>query len=218
MKARLAVLLFFSLTILSAQPINPDCNHLQVTGLQMDNDTANLMKVTIHNTCSNCASGLNGCVYLQLQVIRTVNPFDTIASSNCWCLWTPNNNSSRTYSLNSQVTSLPPLSNTRVSLATWSCGCDTIPFATITDLRTSESTNTIQIYPNPVHDFMQILSSESDAFYASIWDVAGKRIRHKELKGDGVNLDLNGLLKGFYILELSDKNHNVLKKSKFVKD
>lgn len=218
MKTFLAILLFFYLNTLSAQTANPDCNHLLVTNLQMNNDTANLMKVTIHNTCSSCASGLNGCVYMQLQVIRTVSPFDTLASSNCWCLWTPNNNSSRTYSVNAQVSSLPPLSNIRVSLATWSCGCDTIPFATLTDVRTAEANNTIQIYPNPIRDIMEIRNTDEGAFYTGIWDVTGKCILHKKMEAGDVRLDLNELVKGFYIIELSNENHNVLKKSKFIKD
>lgn len=218
MKVLLTVLLFFSLTALFSQAVNPNCKHLQVTNLQMDNDTANLMKVTIHNTCSNCASGLNGCVYMQLQVMRTISPFDTLASSNCWCLWTPNNNSSRTYSVNAQVASLPPLSNVRVSLATWSCGCDTIPFLTITDVQTSEANNSIQIYPSPAYDLMEIRNVKEGSLYASIRDVTGKNILLKKLEAGDVKLELNALVKGFYILELSDENRNILKKSKFIKD
>src|SRR5687768_13705704 len=108
---------FLLLSFLWKTQFNPPrCNYLSVPAIMMDNDTANLMKVTIANSCSNCASGLGGCVYMQLKVIRIVSPFDTIAGTTCWCLWSPNNNSQRTYSIPATVSVLPPLSDLRVSL------------------------------------------------------------------------------------------------------
>ena len=128
MKTTVSFALFLLIHSLSAQQTNPNCNHLKVEAIQMDNDTANLVKVTLSNNCSTCASGINGCLYRDLRIIKTVFPFDTLASSSCFCKWSPDNNCQKTYGIMSTAPSLPALNSIRVSLATWSCGCDTIPF------------------------------------------------------------------------------------------
>ena len=203
---------------LSAQLPNPNCSHLRVNNLQMDNDTANLMKVTLANTCTNCASGINGCVYLQLEVIRTVSPFDTLASSKCWCLWSPSNSSQRTYGIVSKVASLPALNTLRVALIAGACGCDTIPFALVTDLAAEQTENSIQVYPNPVHDFVEISSKINAERYILVTDVTGKMVLRKKLEQNQMKVDLSQLSKGYYDMEILDENKVVIKKSKIIKD
>ncbi|MBK5284202.1 MAG: hypothetical protein JJE25_02275 [Bacteroidia bacterium] len=140
----------------------PGCNDLTVENIQMDDDTANLMKITISNSCTSCTSGLNGCVYEELRVVKTVSPFDTIAASNCFCLWSPDNSSQRMYSINSTVTSFPPLTDIRVSLM--SCECDIIPFSTTLGVLSNEISDSINIYPNPMVNEFTIQNKSSQQF------------------------------------------------------
>src|SRR5436190_8716433 len=116
-------------SLMLGQVINPHCTELTLENIEMDNDTADLMKVTISNSCSNCT--LNGCIYADVRVIRIVSPFDTVATNGCPCAVSPLNGGQSTYSLTATVTSLPPLSDIRVSFRCSGIdGCDTIPFST----------------------------------------------------------------------------------------
>jgi Secretion system C-terminal sorting domain len=204
--------------MLMAQSPNPNCSNLRVSNIHMDNDTAKLMKVTLSNTCLNCASGINGCTYMQLEVIKTVSPFDTIASSKCWCMWTPNNNSQRIYSIVSTLATLPALNTIRVSLEAWTCGCDTIPFALTTDINSQEVMNTIQIYPNPAHDFIEIKGIGKTEGFLTLSDVSGRILIRKKLEQNHTKINLTHLAKGFYNIEILDENNKALKKSKIIKD
>jgi len=197
----LAILFAFTL---SAQN-NPNCSHLTVDNLQMDNDTANLVKVTLGNSCSNCNSGLNGCVYIELKIIRTVTPFDTIAESNCYCNWSPNNNSQKIYAIHSNVSSLPPNNTLRVSFQAGICGCDTLPFKASTGLITHSNSLPYTVYPNPAKNSLVIKNPQGKPTSIKIHDAIERLMYAAETSGKSESIDVSGFSSGIYFVSVFDK-------------
>ncbi len=195
-------------TLVAGQIINPGCNDLTVENIQMDDDTANLMKVTVSNSCSTCTP--NNCVYMEVRVIRTVVPFDTIASSNCYCEFSPpNGGGQRTYSLTATVTSLPPLNEIRFSHPCGSFGgCDTVPFSPTLGILANEIYNSINIYPNPFIDTISITIQQQNAKQSSILirNMFGQPVFSEQVNNLKSNytrtFELSELAKGIYLLDV----------------
>lgn len=198
-----------------SQAPNPDCKTLLVTQLQMDSDTADLMKVTVKNTCSNCAAGINGCVYLEIEVIRTVAPFDTIASSNCFCHFHAPNGGQHTYQLfDSKVTALPPLNQIRVSIPY--CGCDTIPYEAglISGLSSAARPGAFSISRLSEQEY----ELKGPFIYAvAVKDITGKTLGITQAQSNRSRLDLGLYAPGLYLLEIRDKDANSLQVFKVLK-
>lgn len=208
MKIAITVILtlLFAVNIMGQN--NPDCQYLTVEDIQMDNDTANLMKITISNSCSTCSSGLNGCVYLELSVIKTVSPFDTIASSSCWCLITADNNSQKTYSVTSTVASLPSISDIRVSLYAGECGCDALPFSTTLSVLNNKISEAIDIYPNPFSSstILQTGHFINDGTL-TMYNAHGQQVKQIEnISGQQITLHRDNLPGGLYFIRMTQDN------------
>ncbi|GEM_PF-4317109 len=190
---------------ISGQFISPGCSDLKVENIQMDDDTAGLMKITISNSCINCASGLNGCVYEELRVIRNVFPFDTVASSDCLCLSSPENGSQKVYSVIATVTAVPPLSEIRVSLM--NCECDNIPFSSSLGVAAMESDNSLSVYPNLFDGKLYIQNNTSRIIQFTLFNSSGEKIIENILTEKTCVVNLSASSKGVYYYKLtSDKN------------
>ena len=205
--------LVFSISLIGQS--SPDCSNLKVENIQMDDDTANLMKVTIRNNCSNCASGLNGCVYSELTVIKTVSALDTIASSKCLCLWSPNNNSQRTYLINSTVATLPPLNSIRVSFM--NCGCDAIVFNLSTGIPKNTAEVTFDVFPNPFSSTTTLhIDSPLQNAVLTIYNCFGQLVKQMNgISGQTVLISRDDLASALYYFELTQDN-KLIKADKLV--
>jgi len=121
----LSASLFLCETI-SGQSCIPGCDNLVVTSITMSpSNSVWEMNITIENTCDTCCTD-SAAVYLNLAVIRTVFPFDTIADCDCSSFVVPNNNSSFTYSIESFQSNLPARGTYRVQMRGI---CDSIPIS-----------------------------------------------------------------------------------------
>jgi hypothetical protein len=215
MKTTFTLILTLLFTVnVSGQTI-PDCNYLTVEDIYIDS-TGDLA-ITISNSCSTCASGQNGCVYMELKMIRTVSPFDTIAESNCSCLISPENNSSNTYYVNTAVSVVPPTSDFSVSLTCGSEGCDTIPFSLTSGILSNELSHSIYIYPNP---FSSSTSLQTEHFLhnatLTIYNSFGQIVKHiKNTSGQTINLHRDNLPSGLYFIWLI-QDSKVIATNKFV--
>lgn len=224
MRNNLVRLLFLLLCIDSQAQSAPNCSQLTVESIQLDNDTGNLMKVTISNSCSNCASGFGGCLYYDLKVIRTVAPFDTIAVSSylntplssCYCLQSPDNNAQKTYAIITNVSTLPPLSDIRVSFICGVDGCDTIPYAAALGIENSAMMNYISIFPNPANDFIMIDCGAINGLKFKLTDTQGKIVRLEELNLAIQRIDLSALPNGLYFIEIMDNNAKIIQTKKLM--
>ncbi len=79
----------------------------------------------------------------------------------------------------------------------------------------------LTIYPNPVKEELKFVYSSSELPIITLWitsamGVEMMRVDHLEVKGNRVSVNIEGLAKGVYILEVLDKSGNKLRK-KFIK-
>ena len=144
----------------------PDCNDLIVNNIQLD-DANDVVNVTLFNTCSNCASGINGPVYCEMALIHNISPFDTIATSSCFCNMTPDNNSTMTYTMASNATSLPPFNEMTVIFFCGSGNCDTLSNSiTISVDEPFGAADDVYIFPNPSGDVFHLQVARGEAVEA----------------------------------------------------
>lgn len=83
-------------------------------------------------------------------------------------------------------------------------------------LGTSDVNNTkdgIQIYPNPVTDFLNV-TKVSDKATFKIYNAAGQLVNNGNINGGRINV--SALIKGAYVIAIEDKGNDVFK-SKFIK-
>jgi hypothetical protein len=188
---------------------SPTCNDLQVEEIYVD--TTDAMVLTISNSCSDCASAMNGPVYCELMVISTIAPFDTLAANNCYCFQTPENDGERTYSINSFVSVIPPISTLRVSFIY--CGCESIPFASGLSLDESGYAKGYSIFPNPSNSHLTLHSSIAlKEATLTIFNSNGQQIQQsKNISGKNFTLDSGNLSCGLYFVEVVQDNRTILK-------
>jgi Secretion system C-terminal sorting domain len=207
------VLLFGLKTMAQAEP---SCVDMTVDSIAIAPLTGQ-MKVKIKNNCSNCTSGLNGCVYWEMKVIRTVAPFDTIAASNCWCLQSPDNNTSKNYAFLSSIPILPPLNELRVSFLCGIPGCDTIPFNLALLLPSIQTVSHSYLMPNPVKDNLSLRFIPTDVSM-EILDMHGKICISKKVSQLEQVLDCSLLNQGFYLVQIKNKDNQIVRQYKMTKE
>jgi hypothetical protein len=213
--AALFIASLFSLNTMGQS--DPSCVDFVVDSIAITPLTGQ-MQVTIKNNCTNCSSGLNGCVYWEMMVIRSVAPFDTLASSSCFCLQTPNNSTSKLYSFLSSVPILPPLNELQVS---FKCGpfvgCDTVPFSSALLLSSVQKEVALSIMPNPIKDYVSIQLTASDISLEVI-DVLGKICITKKVDTLMAVIDFSALGNGLYFIQVKDKMGHIQRQYKVTKE
>jgi Secretion system C-terminal sorting domain len=209
MKKNLLILVFLIQNFyVFAQLNTPDCTFMKVDAIQMNTTQPNKMDITISNSCLNCFSGVSGCVYLELQVVQTIEPFAVIAASNCNCLWTPNNNSIKSYSIDAAVSEIPNLNTIKVSLVAFECGCSDLPFST--NLGLSNFTNEkIKIYPNPTNSIINI-NSDYNIKSIEVYDIQGRIL--ETVLGNTKTLDISSKENGIYFLKITTEKGSKIEK------
>lgn len=91
----------------------------------------------------------------------------------------------------------------------------TLTIATVPGLVPEQSQ--IMIYPNPVVDrlhidFPQYLSGQ--VITVQLFDLEGRKLRSREVKGYGIELDVRGLPSGLLILQMSANGEVIRKRVK----
>jgi hypothetical protein len=64
----------------------------------------------------------------------------------------------------------------------------------------------ISLYPNPVNTYLTIKSEENNITAVEITDLKGRKIMHEKTDTKNKQLDLSGLKKGIYILQITTNN------------
>ncbi len=218
MKKTITSLLPILFTLNSIGQSDPSCSDFTVQGITLS-PLISQMNVSVKNNCTNCTSGLNGCVYWEMMVIRTVAPFDTLASSNCFCLQTPNNNSLQSYSFLSTATVLPPFNELRVSFMCGpTVGCDSIPVGPALSLQEIQNTAPLFIVPNPIKDQLSIQLSTNEDLNLEIIDVTGKIWSAQKVSPSQAIIDFSYLVSGIYFIQVKNSKGQILKQFKVTKD
>lgn len=91
--------------------------------------------------------------------------------------------------------------------------------ATGTALTTEEAqAQLISIYPNPANNFLQV-DGLADKAQVEVFDMAGKRVATKSATSTSLQIELQGLSKGVYMLRITDPvSGKEVHNSKFVKE
>src|SRR5690554_3566959 len=155
---------------------SPDCSQLKVEKISLTD--SGYIAVELSNSCTDCWTGIEGCVYGEMKILNRLDPLDILGASNCYCLMTPPNEGVSTYLIPSSVTALPPLSDIRLY---FNCGnvCEDIAISeNALSISETELKSKIQLYPNPSIEEIR-LDIEADLRIESIqlFDFSGKRIR-----------------------------------------
>ncbi len=76
----------------------------------------------------------------------------------------------------------------------------------------------VKIYPNPANDYVMIdFSVENNNCVVTMMDIEGRVIKQiKNVKGNQLKLDVSELVKGVYILNITNENKKVLRNEKIV--
>ena len=82
----------------------------------------------------------------------------------------------------------------------------------------SSSSFTIEIFPNPVSEFLTFKGKVSHSFLFSFYDEAGRLISIPQQKNDlQITFDVSKLAAGFYTLSVTDAEKKTVSTKKFVK-
>lgn len=211
MKVLFTLLIALLPAFAQAQTNWPDCNTMVVNNVALANDS---LQVTLYNNCTNCNAGMDGPVYCEMLVTRTVAPFDTLGRSNCYCFITPDNQTALTYKIAAETGSLPSFNQMQVVLFCGSGTCEVIPFSANVGID-DEIANRIKVYPNPATNYI-VVQSAVKGTVLTLTDVAGHVVLNQTLLNYTEEIDISALAKGFYMAQLS-QCYNMFKAIKIVK-
>ncbi|NPD44041.1 MULTISPECIES: T9SS type A sorting domain-containing protein [unclassified Lentimicrobium] len=75
----------------------------------------------------------------------------------------------------------------------------------------NELTNTLEIYPNPASDFIQILNAPLDKTIFSIYSLHGIEVLQSSLNSSSDIIDISSLVTGVYFLRISNQTYKFIK-------
>lgn len=94
--------------------------------------------------------------------------------------------------------------------------CGTVSYnttVTITSINISEiSAESIEIFPNPADDFINIKINQSGAYHCELIDLTGKTLKSIQLNKSQTNISIADLGKGAYFIKITNKNTNTVRK------
>ena len=85
----------------------------------------------------------------------------------------------------------------------------------ITDVNSVSVANEVSISPNPAHDILR-LKTDGSQYRISIINIEGKVIQNSNIQSTNVEMAIENLPNGIYILQI--KNENYFKALKFIKE
>ena len=200
MKTLITLVIFFTLILnMNAQ----DCNSYAVKKLEIA--APDTLLLTVSNTGDNSA-------YLNLYVINSFPPYDTLAKqelANAVFPWEYD----YTEKLETDIITVPDFGTYKVSITNGTLHCDSLKF----DLNTTgtildSNQDVFRIYPNPAKTFIKI-NSVNVIQFVSITNILGKRFYVLPVNN---KIDIRQLPKGFYQVELYNKNLNKLSEQKLI--
>lgn len=185
------------------------CNDLVIENLEMHNDST--MKITIRNNCDTCNWG----AYCDIRIIQ--NSTDTIANSNCMCLFAPQPDTLTEYFLPSKVTTVPPINQLRVS---HTCACDTIPFSPALGIILQTKKEKNFIFPNP---FSTQTTFQTDNLLQNatltVDNCFGQTVKQiKNISGQTITLHRDNLTSGLYFVRLTEDSKVIAIKKVVITD
>lgn len=189
--------------IVHAQDPYPDCTNLLVDSVYA---TGPDLRVVLSNTCTNCASGINGAVYLEMVLVRRSNPVDTFARAGCYCFNSPPNNGQLAYVLPGFGNVSIPQSDLKIVLYSL---CDDIPFGVKTGISDVEET------PNPIFyqsESKTIAFNNKVPIEYRVINSFGQLITSGMADDTGFRLNVQNFPPGMYMVETENDNKRAFHK------
>lgn len=199
---------------LNAQAEQPDCRHLVAEHITLSNAEPGMMEITMSNSCTDCASGIEGPVYCELVIVNNLG--DTLGASKCYCLLTPVNGGEAVYLIQSYTTVLPPVEELRIML---NYQCDNIPFRSSSSAGHAAQADGFRLYPNPATEQAVIISRDDPMSYeVELYDLRGILLLRSSRISGSFLLDLSPYPAGFYIVGTRDSLYGHYTARKLRKD
>ena len=196
------VLTTISLVILiniSAIAQSSECNCYVVQELNVLGTDS--MQLILSNTCS-------WSVYLNLYVISTITPFDTLGRQqiNNAVIQPWNTNISNI--LHTSLLTPPSLGTYRVSIENGTLICDSLQFSSTMSISDIQDNNSTNVYPNPLNGYISITVHKQNAKQASflIRNILGQTVFSEQENNPNSNykkmIELSKLENGIYLLDI----------------
>ncbi len=188
---------------------SPDCTQLKVESISLTD--SGYLAVKISNYCTDCQSGISGCLYGEMKVISRSNPGDTLAAANCYCLMTPPNSDTQVYLLPTMISVLPALADLRVYFYCAS-ECEDLPLSeNPSGIMIPGLNGDIYYFPNPASEVIYLeYDQATDIQQIELIDNTGRVI--KDFHQGFRELDLSGVPRGLYFLKVQTKQGGFMKK------
>ena len=197
------IAVFIALFFAVDSKLNAQCSCYSVEGLDIVGQDSMLLQLS--NNCDNN-------VYLNLYVISTILPFDTLGRQEFWNAAILPFGSIVDNILTTTLNTVPTLGTYRVSITNGTLNCDSLQFSpSMLSVGHHDYETEVKIMPNPNHGNFSIdLGSNCKSATISIVDVTGKTIQSNTYKESRIlNLQLEEPA-GVYFLILESEGKNAV--------
>jgi hypothetical protein len=204
----IAFVLFFVKSVL-AQP-NLVCSDYRIESISLTD--SGYIAVWMSNSCSDCSSGIDGCLYAEMKIINRADDTDTIGATNCYCLMSPLNGNQRLYLVPVSITALPDISGLRFYFFCSLPFCEDVSISeNALSISQEVSKSQFKIYPNPTNNIFNIeYDNAIKITVIQLADVSGRIV--KTFPDNEKLLNISGLPSGVYFLNIQAVEGNVSEK------
>ncbi len=193
------IIILFALTILSKASVIGQCSCYTVEGLSIVGQDS--MELVLSNAC-------DGNAYLNLYVISSIAPYDTLGRQEFWdaAIFPYNTNVSNILSTN--LTTTPTLGTYRVSITNLTLECDSLQFSTVLNNTNIQYANFNSISPNPFDVETTITVDKTlQGASLSIYNGKGQIVKQiNGISGQTIRLKRDHLVNGVYFMALTQDN------------
>ncbi len=198
-------LIFFVLCVIPLpSQIIAQCNCYTVEDLNIAGQDS--MELVLSNTCDNN-------VYLNLYVISSLSPFDTIAKQELFNAFILPLDTHVSNILETTATELPAAGSYRVSITNGTINCDSLQLSGSLNSIQNQSLLELKIQPNPFAIETNVqLENHIEQGNLVVYDYNGKIVKEVyNFSGQNVKLDLSHLSSGMYFLHII-QDHQLIAK------
>ncbi|MDG0974019.1 MAG: T9SS type A sorting domain-containing protein [Crocinitomicaceae bacterium] len=191
------------LGILIKTSASAQCSCYTVGGLNIVGQ--DFMELIVSNSCDQN-------VYLNLYVISTLLPLDTLGRQELENAFFPPNNTPFSQILNTELTTAPAFGTYRVSITNGTLVCDSIQFSFPLSLTEVNHSKDNLFSPNPFSEQTILLfNAPMKNARLTIYSSNGQMVRQIEnIYGEKVILNREHLLSGIYFVSLIEDNRLII--------
>lgn len=205
------VLIMFFATILFNSSIFSQCSCYSVEDLDIIGQDS--MELVLSNSC-------DGNAYLNLYVISSTPPFDTLGKQELWSAFIFPFNTNVSNILSTSLTSTPAPGTYRVSITNGTLVCDSVMVSQTLNTTNIQYNTFKSMNPNPFNSettlqFDHFLNNASLTVYNGLGQTV-KQITN--IFGETITLERGHLIEGVYFIRLTQDNKIIATDKVLIKD